>query len=390
MTPYLVTQGAEPRPWRRVTLRSLGYNESFLETIVATSPDVLGLDPYETGIGKSLVPFRQTQLPTPTGRVAIPDVVLLTESGHIVIVEVKLGDNPELRGRPVVAQLVEYAASVANLSDEELLTWLRAEEGESWLDFVRRSFPHAEQPERLGTALRRRMREAELHLVIVCDGAPDGLRDLVRAVAGQAALGAFKLHVVELTPYVAEGVTGLLLVPATVARTEIVARTAITVAYADGGPPAVSVVASSAEEVAEAIEEVRAGRTMRPEFAAVIERYDTLAPEELRTTGRSRAYKQIQPPEWPAGLHYEFLDRSGGAENVGVELHVESRAGARVSAGLAPLAQKIGATHDPRWSRGRGRVLRQLPASEPEAVAQGMLRLIEETRARVSELLKPS
>ena len=54
MTPYLVTQGAEPRPWRRVTLRSLGYNESFLETIVATSPDVLGIDPYETGIGPYL------------------------------------------------------------------------------------------------------------------------------------------------------------------------------------------------------------------------------------------------------------------------------------------------------------------------------------------------
>jgi hypothetical protein len=388
MRPYLAATGVETRPWRPTTLRGLGYHESFLEQIVATNPDVLGLDPYETGITKSVVAFRQTQLPTPTGRVVIPDVVLLSESGHIVVVEAKLGDNPELKDRRVVAQVIEYAASVANLSDDELLTWLNANDDESWLEFVRRTFPSAEGPDRLASALRRRMREAELHLVIVCDGVPDGLRELVRAVAGQAALGAFKLHVVELTPYVAEGVTGVLLIPASLVQTEIVARTAITVGYADGRQPAVSVVASSAEEVAEAIEEVRSGKTMRPEFAAVIERYDALAPEELRTVGRSAAYKQIHPPEWPAGIHYEFVDRSGGSKNVGVELHVEGKALSRVSPGLGPLAHEIDATHDPRWGRGRGRILRQVPLADAVGAARAMLLLIEQTRQRTTALLK--
>lgn len=388
MRPYLISADTEPRPWRATTLRALGHNEAFLEKIVAARPEVLGLDPYETGVSKTVVSFCQAQLPTPTGRNVTPDVVLLSESGHIVIVEAKLADNPELKDRRVVAQVIEYAASVANLSDDEVLGWLGAEDGELWLDFVRRTFPNAEAPDRLATALRRRMRDAELHLVIVCDGAPDGLRDLVKAVAGQAALGAFKLHVVELTPYVADGVQGVLLIPASVAQTEIVARTSITVSYAEGKQPAVSVVASSAAEVAEAIEEVRAGRTMRAEFAAVIESYDALAPEELRTIGRSAAYKQVHPPEWPAGVHYEFLDRSGGSENVGVELHVESKALGRVSPGLGPLAQKIGATYDAKWSRGRGRILRQVPVTDAGGAAKAMIRLIEQTRAEVTKLLE--
>lgn len=389
MIPYLVTDNetdTETRPWRATTLRNLGKNESFLEEIVATTPDVLGLDPYETGIGKTVVAFRQTQLPTPTGRVVVPDVVLLSESGHIVIVEAKLGDNPDLKGRPVIAQVIEYAASVANLSDDELLMWLKADDDESWAKFVQRTFPNAENPDRLAAALRRRMKDAELHLVIVCDRAPDGLRDLVRAVAGQAALGAFKLHVVELTPYVADGVSGILLVPTAVAQTEIIARTAITVSYAEGKQPGVTVVASSADEVAEAVAEVRAGRTMRPEFAAVIAEYDALAPEDLRTSGQASHYRQVQPSGWPGSVHYEFLDRRSDA-SVGIELHVEGKRAAAVGGGLMLLAKEIGAKHDPQWSRG-GRLQLTRPLTDANGAARAMLQLIEETRARVTALLK--
>lgn len=388
MIPYLITPSSEPRPWKRTTLKTVGHDESYLEAIVAANPSLLGLDPYETGVGKGIIALRQTHLQTPTGRKVIPDVVLLSESGHIVLVEVKLTENPELGDRRVVAQLVEYAASVANLGDDELLSWLKAEPEESWLDYLRRCFPKAEAADRLAAALRRRMRDAEIHLVIVCDGAPDGLRDLVRAVAGQAALGAFKLHVVELAPYVADGVEGVLLIPASLVETEIVSRTSITVSYADAKQASVSVVASSAEEVEEAVAEVRAGRTMRPEFAAVIHRYDSGAVDELRTIGRSAAYKQIHPPEWPPAIHYEFLDRSGGSENVGVELHVESKALGAVTTGLEALAKRIGATHDPKWSRGRGRILRQVPIADPDAAAKAMRELIEETRSDVTGLLK--
>jgi hypothetical protein len=393
MFPYLINAHGTPRPWRATTLRQIGKDESFLEGLVAADPLLLGLDPYESGVSGRIIAFRQARLSTPTGRTVIPDVVLLSETGHIVIVEAKLGDNPELRDRNVVAQVVEYAASVAHLSDDDALEWLGNGSDESWNDMIRRIFPDAVAPDRLAESLRRRMRDAEIHLVIVCDGAPEGLRDLVKSVAGQASLGAFQLHVVELKPYVADGVDGVLLVPNAIVRTEIVARTAITISYGSGAQqPAVSVVASSVEEVEKAIEEVRAGKSLRPEFAAVIGAYDADAPDELRTFGKSAAYKQIRPADWPAGVHYEFLDKSGGQENVGVELHLESKALARLGPGFPALAQRVRekmpeASYDPKWGRGLGRIFVRVPIADATVAARAMATFIEMTRTQISRAL---
>jgi len=393
MKPYLIGADGASRPWRSTTLRQIGKDESFLEQIVAADPGLLGLNPYETGVGGHVVAFRQKLLSTPDGRTVIPDIVLLTDTGHVVVVEAKLGDNPELRGRAVVAQVVTYAASVANLDDAEALDWLGEEEDSSWSDLVRRIFPAVPEPDRLAEALRRRMRDAEIHLIIVCDAVPDGLRELVKAVAGQAALGAFQLHVVELAPYVADGVEGVLLVPNENARTEIVSRTAVTVNYVAGTQqPAVSVVASSVDEVEQAIKDARAGRSLRPEFAAVVAAYDALAGSQLRTFGRSAAYKQIKPADWPAGVHYELLDRSGGADSVGAELHVESKALVDLSAHLGALAADLRSTwpqasHDPKWGKGLGRIYVRVPINRPDEAAQTMARFIELTQPKIAELL---
>ncbi len=388
MKPYLVPQDDQARAWRSTTLRECKRDETFLESVIASNPDILCLDPYDTGIGPDVVAFRQTQLQTPTGRTVIPDVVLVSASGHIVMVEVKLTDNPELRDRRVVAQLIEYAACVANLSDDAALEWLGDEQDESWNAFVRRTFPTTLAPERLAAALRRRMRDGEIHLVIACDGVPDGLRELVRAVAGQAALGAFKLHVIEIKPFLADGQSDILLVPSSAARTEIVSRTAITVSTVEGKQLAVAVVASSPHDVADAMADVEAGKTMRPELAAIIERYDAIAPAELRTTGSEDYYRVVRPEGWPDGLHYEFLRWGGGKDAIGVELHCESKKLAQVTAALPSLAMKADATFDPKWARGGGRILRRLPLADADGAARAMLRLIEATRDDVTALLR--
>jgi hypothetical protein len=394
MPPYIVGLSGSARLWRKTTLRQLGKDEKYLEALVAADPTLLGLDPYETGISGNLVTFRQTRLETPTGREVIPDVVLLSESGHVVVVEAKLIDNADLRDRRVVAQVVEYAASVANLDDEALLGWLGEEADETWTSFVRRIFPEAASAERLAATLRRRMQRGEIHLVILCDGAPEGLRDLVRSVAGQAALGDFQLHVVELVPHTAEGIEGILLVPQSVVRTEIVARTAVTINYVAGAErSAVSVVASSVEEVEKAIEEVKEGKTPRPEFSSVIAAYDAGASDELRTFGKSPSYKQVRPSAWPKGIHYEFRDKSGGQANVGIELHLESRNLASLKPGLAALGAKLKQVrpetlYDPKWARGLGRVYLQVPSGDAAGAASAMAAFIEMTAPHIDELLK--
>lgn len=390
MRPYLVRGDACPTAWQPTTLRQLGRDERFLEQAVAADPQLLGLDPYETGVSGRTVAITQRVLPTPTGRDVRPDVVVLSESGHIVVIEVKLADNPELRDRRVVAQVVEYAASVANLSDEQALEWLGDDSDTTWVDAVRRWFPGAPSAERLGDVLRQRMLQAEIHLVIVSDGAPEGLREVVRAIAGQAALGEFRLHVVELRPYVAQGIDGVLLVPSALTRTEIVARTAITISYEAGAAqPSVAVVASSPAEVEQAIAEARAG-TIDATLLGVVAAYDSTAPPDLRTAGRAARYRQIRPPGWPAGLHYEIMSR--GRERVSVELHVESQALRRIGAALAGLVERIRVTipdvvHDPRWSGGLGRLFVIVDATDITQAAGRMLQLMEITRDEVGRLL---
>jgi hypothetical protein len=374
-------------------LRALGHDEAYLESLIAADPLVLGLDPFETGVHRRLVALRQATLTSPTGRTLKPDVVVFSETGHIVLVEVKLCDNAELRDRRVVAQVVEYAASVASLEEEDLVEWLGEGDEGTWLDVVRRMFPAVADVERLANAFRRRMREAEIHLVIACDGAPDGLRDLVRAVAGQAALGQFQLHVVELIPHVTAGIEGVMLLPQVAARTEIVARTAVTITYSQAAEqPSVSVVASSAEEVEQRIADVRAGTSMRRSLAAVVEAYDADAPPDLRTVGRSAGYRQIRPSSWPGGLHYEFLDGGGAQPTVGIELHAESPKLKHLAPLLGAVAEKARVsipqvTHETKWMRGPGRVFVRVSADDAINAAKLMAKFIEATKAEVDAAL---
>ncbi len=393
MAVTLIDTAGAPRPWKRTTFRELGHDESFLEKLVANDPTLLGLDPYETGVSGRFVARRQRGLATPTGRRVKPDVVILTDGGHIVVVEVKLADNPELRDRGVVAQVVEYAASIANLDEEAALDWLGGDGDESWAEMIARIFPGVPAPERLAKALLGRMRDARIHLVIVSDGTPAGLEELVRGVAGQATLGDFQLHVVELVPHVCDGIEGILLLPNTRAKTEIIARTAVTVSYrAADEKPVATVVASSVEQVEEAIAAAKSRKTVRPEFVAAIDAYDAVAPEELRSDGRDRSFRVVAPNGWPRQLHYEFLDGSGGEDRIGVELHLENRSLKALGPELKSLASKVAAQFpevgfDPLWARGLGRLHVRLPQGEPEKIAATMVRFIEVTKPAIDAAL---
>lgn len=111
--------------WRPTTLRRLGKDEAFLEEAVAATPQLLGLESRRSGVAGPFKAFRQASLSTPSGRGVYPDVVFLTGSGHVVVVEAKPVDNPELRDRAVIAQILDYASSFAALSDQALLALFR-------------------------------------------------------------------------------------------------------------------------------------------------------------------------------------------------------------------------------------------------------------------------
>src|SRR5687768_13211375 len=113
--------------WRPTTLRALGKSEDFLQEVLAQHPELLGLDTLANGIRPPFATFREVQLETPLGRLVPADVVLLSQSGHLVIVEAKLADNPELTDRQVIAQVLDYATALTGYDADTLATPFGAE-----------------------------------------------------------------------------------------------------------------------------------------------------------------------------------------------------------------------------------------------------------------------
>src|SRR4051812_45243281 len=95
----LLSDDGAAETWRPTTLRKVGKDERFLESIISKEPELLGFDPYLSAVRGPFVVFRQLSVETPLGKVVRPDLVLFSESGHVVVVELKLEDNPELKDR---------------------------------------------------------------------------------------------------------------------------------------------------------------------------------------------------------------------------------------------------------------------------------------------------
>lgn len=243
-------------------LRSLGKNEEFLESVIAQHPGLLGLESRRTGIYGPFVCYRQVALRTPALREVYPDIVILAASGHFIVVEVKLGDNSELKDRDVIAQIIDYASSFAALDDAELVDLFEKSAGStsSWFDFISSRFPYDENVEELARVIRERVAAGEINLVIACDQLPPGLPEIVRGIATQQST-SFALDLVEVTPYCnGDRQQEILFVPNNRLSTEIVARTTVTVTYQDTAPD-VSVETTPIDEVEQTIKVVRSTPT---------------------------------------------------------------------------------------------------------------------------------
>ncbi len=255
-------EGNSPEEWVSRPLRELGKDENFLEEVLAHSPSLLNLESKRTGVYGPFIPFRQIEFQTPQGRSILPDIVFFSGSGHVVIVEVKLSDNAELKDRRVIAQTVDYAASFSALPEDELATLFMGQRGfqESWPEFIKNLFPDEELWEELADEFLQKMKAGNLHLVIACDQAPPGVEELIKGVATQSSL-AFHMELVEVNPFVRPSLDSeILFVPRTKLVTEIVARTAVTVTYREGDvQPSVDIQTTSMEEIEENVRAAKKG-----------------------------------------------------------------------------------------------------------------------------------
>ena len=252
-------------PLAPATLKQLGKDEEFLESVLAEHPELLGIQNRRTGIYGPFGIFRQVSLPTPAGREIYPDIVMLAASGHFIVVEVKLGHNQELKDRRVIAQIIDYASSFAALDEQQLIQVFdkTLEKPESWIELVTKLFPNQDNSEELADLLLERASTGALNLVIACDRVPPGVPELVSGIASQQTT-AFDLDLVEVQPFAdvaaAEG-SEILFVPTVRLSTEIVARTVVTINdERDAAKASVSVLTTSLEEIERKSEEARTDR----------------------------------------------------------------------------------------------------------------------------------
>jgi len=241
--------------WQPTTISDIGKDEKCLESVLVESPELLHLENRRTRISGPFRPFRQLNFSTPQSRKIIPDIIFLTGSGDVVVVEVKLSTNPELKDRRVIAQAIDYSASLSALSDEELARLFSDGKKDEFLSVVQSNFPDEEDPEELSDVFLNNINTGNIHIIIACDKVPHGLYELAKSVSVQSSL-SFSLNILEVTPFKSnlESSSQILFVPNLRLSTEIVARTAISVSYpSSSSEPTVNIETTSLEEIEENI-----------------------------------------------------------------------------------------------------------------------------------------
>lgn len=239
-TPFRLSAGGQLLPFEFTPIRQLVKEgllatgdtqqpEAMLEAIIGRNPDLIGLE-EEDGWRA----FHQCQLPREGQSTIRPDILFLSQGADVVVVEVKVDGNEELRNRSIIAQAIEYVACLRRLSPEDLVTSLsHARQGNptpavdtslSWPDFVASLFPDRDA-DSLADSVLENLRVGRVEIVLACDKAPPGLREVVKSVV-QAKLGDFELRVVELVPF--RCADQLLLLPLSKLETETVQRIAIS------------------------------------------------------------------------------------------------------------------------------------------------------------------
>ena len=220
--PLLVFQDGSANVLERVPLAFGGSgqkSERWLQDTLFAHPEVLPVKEIDPHIGP-LIPVC-TEIETGAGQA---DILFVTPSGQVVLVETKLWRNPEAR-REVVAQILDYAKQLTSWTYEVLDQKSAIAAGASnghLLKCLLARYPQADEAAFVD-GVRRSLSTGDFLLLIVGDGIRYGAESLVEFLERYGHL-RFGLGLVEVAAYdVTDG--GILLQPRILAKTEVLQRT---------------------------------------------------------------------------------------------------------------------------------------------------------------------
>lgn len=219
-SPILIEPGCAGHALQRISLSGGNgqYSEQWLQELLFNNPNALPIreiDPHARG----LVPVC-TELNTNAGPA---DILYVTCTGQIVLVETKLWRNAEAR-RTVVAQILDYAKELSDWTYEDLSREAAAASGRGpshLLEAVRAFHPDLNEAAFVD-GINRSLSTGDFLLII----AGDGIRSRAEALVGfidRFAHLRFGLALVEVATYLCPN-GAILLQPRILAKTELLVR----------------------------------------------------------------------------------------------------------------------------------------------------------------------
>lgn len=215
----------------RATMTSMpgGYDERWLQELLFAHPELIPLDRIDPGAG-DVVPLCRELTLAREGGVVYLDLLCVTRSGRLMLIECKLWRNPQAR-REVVAQILEYAALLRGWSYGDLTARLKQQRG--WrganpiYEQARQIWPELDEGAFVD-AVSRSLDAADFHLVI----AGDGIRSDVQALASHvnaSGAGTSRLALVEIQVW-RSGDGDTIVVPNVPLKTEVIEQRVIVAA----------------------------------------------------------------------------------------------------------------------------------------------------------------
>ena len=244
------------RKWKRKRLGQLGLLEADLEDVVFRNYELLCLERIGL-IVDHIHLVKQAGVLDPMGDKKYPDLMFLTDRGDVGVVEVKRFGNRELRGRHVISQVLDYGATLCSLdeSTQAALFYQNLPDCTRLEDVAMKLVGDPNRARWVAQSYRNRLSQGQLHYIIVCDEAPEGLSEWIRSASRSDATD-YQISVLEVSPFVSEESPGeIMWLSQPVARTETIHRTTVQVIRDDdSGELSVNVSSESPETIAERAE----------------------------------------------------------------------------------------------------------------------------------------
>lgn len=157
------------------------YDEAWLQKLIFAHPLVLPVSEIEPGFG-TLIPVC---LELSTG-VGYADILFVTESGNLVVVECKLWRNSQAR-REVVAQILDYANAMSAWTCEDLDDAVRKARREpaSLFQIASCASPDLQEAQ-FYDALTVNLRKGRILLIVAGDGIREGAEALISSIQSHA------------------------------------------------------------------------------------------------------------------------------------------------------------------------------------------------------------